>query len=1071
MKKKYTLIKYLIFFILIIPLQGFCQVMDTPVDINNTGNLRFIENKSQWEKNILFKADISNGAVFLENNCFTFVFKDMEAISKLMEFKTKPSDQRPVLTPADFNIKCHAYKVCFMNAKEDAIITANQSDKGYFNYYPGNDPAHWASNVKSFRAVTYKNLYEKTDMTIYENDSRLKYDFVLHPGADISNIQIKIEGAEKVFIRDGNLIIKTSVNEVTELSPVSFQGSASDKKNIACKFILNDNVITFNFPDGYDETLDLTIDPTLIFSTYSGSTIDNWGFTATFDSQGNVYSGGIAFGTGYPTSVGAYQENFGGGEGSYYDGCDVAIIKYDSSGTQRLWATYLGGSSEDLPHSMIVNDLDELVIYGTTGSSDFPVTPGAYDVTFNQGDSIIYDYVLLFSHGIDIFVSKLSTDGSQLLASTFVGGTKNDGMNFPSVLSHNYGDGARGEIMTDKNNYIYVVSTTNSINFPVTQGSFQTNAGGGGQDGCVFKLNSNLSDMIWSSYLGGSGNDAAYGIVLDDNNNVYVTGGTTSSNFPTTTGVLYPVYHDSIDGFITKVSTNGNSILKSTFYGSNAYDQSYLIERDKSDNIYVYGQTMASGSTFIYNAAWASPNSGMFVSKMNANLNTLVWSTVFGTGSGVPNISPTAFHIDLCNKIYISGWGGSLSGFGGTAGLPITSDAFQTVTDNNDYYFLVISDDASSMTYGSFFGSPLSQDHVDGGTSRFDRKGRIYQSVCAGCGNHDDFPTTPGAWSNTNNSANCNNAVIKFDFLPNQVVAIANAFANDTGCVHYNYDFINNSNGVSYIWNFGDGSPLNTQVSPTHIYTNQGTYYVSLIATDLATCNISDTLLIKLDVFPSPFVNLGNDTCVETGITLDAGQGPDYVYSWSNGDTLQTINVYTTGSYYVEVFSGQDSTCISYDTVFVGIIPSPIISLSNDTLVSDIPEGNQWYDSNGVISGADEDTYVPTVSGNYYVIVTDTSGCISDTSNIIFVLITDLGSLTSDINSVQIFPNPASNKLQIETTQKSFIEILNLQGQIIKSFNSYESHTNVDISTLARGMYFVKVKTKNGIIVKKFVKE
>jgi gliding motility-associated-like protein len=868
----------------------FTQVLFAQISLpKHSGSIEFIENKNQWEKNILYKADIREGAFFLEKNCFTFVFKDMAAINKLLEYKYKSPEKCEKLTPSDYNVKCYAYKINFLNSKQDVIVTADEPKEGYYNYYTGNNKTNWSSKIKSYSAVAYKGLYEKTDLNIYENNFHLKYDITLHPGANANNIQFQYEGADKVFLRNGNLIVKTSVNEVTELSPEAFQIDGGSKVKVPCKFKLTDNILSFVFPDGYDKTKEIIIDPVLIFSTYSGSTADNWGFTATFDSHGRVYSGGIAFGTGYPVTLGAFQINFAGGEtGAYLSGCDVAIIKYDSSGTQRLWATYLGGSRNELPHSMIVDDLDELVVYGTTGSSNFPVTSGAYDQTFNGGDSIAYDFnSIKFSHGIDIFVSKLSADGTQLLASTYIGGTKNDGMNYPSVLSKNYADGARGEIMTDANNNVYVVSTTNSVDFPVTPGAFQPTSGGGGQDGVVFKMDANLSNLIWSSYLGGNGSDAVYGIVLDDNDNVYVTGGTTSTNFPTTSGVLHPNYMGNpSDGFITKISANGNSILKSTYYGSNAYDQSYLIETDKNGNIYVFGQTAATGNTFIYNAAWATPNGGQFISKINSDLNTLIWSTAFGTGSGGPDISPTAFLVDLCGKIYLSGWGGpNINGFGGTAGLPITPNAFQNTTDNNDYYFLVISDDASSLIYATYFGSPHALEHVDGGTSRFDRNGRIYQGVCAGCGGWDDFPTTPGAWSTTNNSTNCNNGVIKFDFMLPLIIAGFDIPA--VGCAPYNAYFHNTSSmsgGIinTCFWSFGDGG-TSTQYDPSHIYTQSGIFNVMLVVSDTGSCNLSDTITKQvvvlnnsIDTLPVKYICL--DDFIQIGLL--PLPDPSITYQW-----------------------------------------------------------------------------------------------------------------------------------------------------------------------------------------------
>ena len=933
----------------------FTQVLFAQSIHQHSGSIEFIENKNQWEKNILYKADLNEGAFFLEKNCFTFLFKDMAAIDKLLEYKHEPPEKRGKLMPSDYNIKCHAYKVNFLNAKQDVIVTADEPNEGYYNYYTGNDKNNWASKVKSYSAVTYKGLYAKTDLNIYENNFHLKYDITLHPGANANDIQFQYEGADKVNLRNGNLVVKTSVNEVTELSPEAFQIGEDSKVKIPCRFKLTNNIISFVFPEGYDKTKEIIIDPILIFSTYSGSLADNWGFTATFDSRGRVYSGGIAFGTGYPVTAGAFQINFAGGEtGAYLSGCDVAIIKYDSSGTQHLWATYLGGSRNDLPHSMIVNDLDELVVYGTTGSSNFPVTSGAYDQIFNGGDSIAYDFnSIKFSHGIDIFVLKLSADGTQLLASTYVGGTKNDGMNYPSVLSHNYADGARGEIMTDENNNVYVVSTTNSVDFPVTSSAFQPTSGGGGQDGVVFKMDANLSNLIWSSYLGGNGHDAAYGIVLDGNDNVYITGGTSSANFPTTPGVLHPNYMgNSSDGFITKISTNGNSILKSTYYGSDAYDQSYLIERDKNGYIYVFGQTAAAGNTFIYNAAWATPNGGQFISKMNPDLNTLIWSTAFGTGSGGPDISPTAFLVDLCGKIYLSGWGGpNINGFGGTAGLPVTSNAFQNTTDNNDYYFLVISDDASSLIYATYFGSPNAYEHVDGGTSRFDRIGRIYQGVCAGCGGWDDFPTTPGAYSTTNGSTNCNNAVIKFDFM--SPLLVADFEIPSVGCAPYNAYFHNTSDmsgGVitNCFWSFGDGG-TSAQYNPSHIYTQSGVYSVMLVVSDTGSCNLSDTIIKQVvvldnsaDTLPIKNICLGDFTQIgllplpdssityqwipATDLSNDTISNPyanpvnttNYILFISNGICTDTIHQ-KVEVYLLTVDAGPDTTICSGNILLTAI--------------------------------------------------------------------------------------------------------------------------------------------------------
>ena len=961
------------------------------------GNLEFIENKNQWDENVLYKSEICGGAVFLGKNGFTFAFKDLKAVKKIQQYKTLPPDKREKLLPSDFIINHHAYKINFLNAKPDVNVVANEQKAGCYNYFIGNDKNKWASKVKSYRSVTYKELYAKTDLCIYENNFLMKYDFTLQPGADINNIKLQYEGVDVIAIREGNIYIKTSVNEVTELSPEAYQYKGKNKVQVECKYKLTGNILSFEFPKGYDKTKELIIDPTLIFSTYSGSTVDNWGFTATYDTYGNAYSGGVAFGTGFPVSTGAYQVNYGGGDvGSGY-GCDISIIKYDSSGTQRLWATYLGGSANELPHSMIVNEQNELVLFGTTGSLNYPVTAGAYDQSFNGGDNITYDGAIIFSNGIDIFVSKLSEDGTQLVASTFVGGTKNDGMNYPSILSKNYADGARGEVMTDANSNVYIVSTTNSIDFPVTSGAFQTTAGGGDQDGCVFKLNANLSSMIWASYLGGNGNDATYGIVLDDNKNVYVTGGTASANFPVTSGALHTSYlGGNSDGYISEISANGNSILNSTYYGSDAYDQSYLIDIDNSNNIYVYGQTAATGTTMIYNATWNKPNGGQFVSKINSSLNSLAWSTTFGTGNGGPDISPTAFLVDICNKIYMTGWGGpNTNGFGGTAGLPITSDAFQSTTDNNDYYLLVINDDASSLIYATYFGSPNSNDHVDGGTSRFDRQGRIYQSVCAGCGSFDDFPTTPGAWSNTNNSTNCNNALFKFDFEMPMVIA---DFLPPDACISENNYFqntstVSNSADATYQWSFGDGATSALE-NPYHSYSLPGVYYVTLIVENTGACNSIDTVIKQVTVY-SITLNACNDTTMCQGsVTLDANSSgtatnfiwsdtPDFTNILNNPTTDSSVVVSTnvSATYYIQALNQH---CSKIDSVHVyianvnvniqpGITPT-CKNMCNGQITLTVTGGTSPYDYQWS-NGSHTQTLNNLCEGNYTITITDANHC------------------------------------------------------------------------------------------------
>ena len=276
----------------------------------------------------------------------------------------------------------------------------------------------------------------------------------------------------------------------------------------------------------------------------------------------------------------------------------------------------------------------------------------------------------------------------------------------------------------------------------------------------VFKLDYSLSNLLWSTYIGGSGDDAVYSIDIDNNYNVYAAGGTNSTDIKTSPNAFHKNYQGgSADGFVVKISADGSTLLDATYFGSPNYDQAYAVKLDKSFYPYIAGQTKASGSSLIYNAGYKTPNSGQFLAKLTPALDTIKWSTVFGTGNGRPNISISAFAVDICNKIYLAGWGREWADFSdtitwdninGTKNMDITPDAIQKQTDGEDFYIMVMDKDASQLYYATYFGELhydscffSGHDHVDGGTSRFDKKGNIYESACASCGACQHFPTYP----------------------------------------------------------------------------------------------------------------------------------------------------------------------------------------------------------------------------------------------------------------------------------------------------------------------------------------
>lgn len=890
--------------------------------------LEFIENKGQWTAPFLYRSSSSHGEVFLENGGFTFVIGDAANQNRIHELEHRKSGGQAVL-------RYHAYKLLFDGGNTQPQTEGKKQQTHYYNYFLGNDEARWKSGLHPFLAVDYREVYPGIDVHVASQSENLKYDFIVAPGADPSLIRLRVEGADGLGVKNGRLQIRTSVGVVEELAPEAFQYSNGTRKKVDCRYRVKGDLVTFDLPDDYDHSVPLIIDPTVIFATFTGSSYDNFGFTATYDAAGHFYAGGIVSntngGTGYPTTTGAFQVAFGGGSGTDGSGfaCDMAITKFNPTGNALIYSTYIGGVSNDQPHSMVVDTAGNLIIAGRTYSNNYPVSTGAFDNSFNTG--------------ADLVVTKLNATGSALIGSTYVGGSGDDGVNVnanPAIranLLHNHGDDARSEVIIDNTGNIYVAASTQSTNFPLQNATQSSNAGG--QDAVVFKLNSTLTTLLWSTYMGGSANDAAYVLALDTaQTSLYVAGGTASNNFPMPAGGFWPTYQGgTVDGFLLRFQ-NGPSypVQKGTFVGQAAYDQCYGVQVDLQNSVYVMGQS--AGGTFpVSPGVYSNPNSSQFIAKFDSTLATKIYSTVFGSGAvNDVNISPVAFLVDTCQNVYISGWGGALAGAAGTTtnGMPVTADAQQGTTDGQDFYFIVLSKNAVSLLYGSFLGAVNVQEHVDGGTSRFDKNGVVYQAICGGCGGQS-FPTTPGSWSPTNGSINCNLTAVKIAFNLGSVDADFSVSPSNKGCPPFTVTFNNNSsNATIYDWNFGPGQGGSAAVSPTHTYTTPGTYVVRLIASNPNACRTLDTafttIVVDTNSVNSDFSYKVLDSCgpfrVQFTNTSAYGSTPgspgftkfDWIFGDNTTSTLVNpgIHIYPdSGTYIVQLIMRDSTACNSPDTV------------------------------------------------------------------------------------------------------------------------------------------------------------
>lgn len=913
----------------------------------NYSNIEFIENKGQWDKNVKYKGDLSNGALFLEKDGYTVLQHNADDLKNISDFYHA---HRPITKDETLILRSHAYKVKFLNASSQYKQIPDKKLSYFNNYFIGNDQEKWAADCKLYQAVTYENIYPNVDVRYYTSNQNVKYDIIVKPGADINKIALQYNGTDNLKIKAEELNIKTSVAETKELSPYSYQIINGIKTDVKVRYKLSGNILTFKI-ENYNNKEVLVIDPTLIFSTFTGSVADNWGYTATPGPNGSFISGGIVFGTGYPVTAGAFQTTFQGGVNDEGIGVyDIGIMKFSSNGANRDYATYLGGSGNEQPHSLIADAAGNVVIAGRTNSANFPTTVA----TFGSGGNY------------DIFITKLNATGTGIIGSRKFGGSGIDGINIRSKyaaptggesIRRNYGDDSRSEVIIDGSGNIILASCTQSADFLTTAGVFQGTNGGGRQDGVIVKVSPDISSVLFSTYLGGIDDDAAFVLSINPSNgNIYVGGGTVSNNFPGTNGSsLFPSFQAGVcDGFVSIINPTATSLIKSTYIGTDGADLVYGIQFDKFGFPYIMGTT--TGAWPILNAAFNQLGGKQFISKLQPDLSAWVYSTVFGPNALTPNISPVAFLVDKCQNVYVSGWGGSVNTSGTpnypnatTTGLPVTPDALKASTDGSDFYFFVLERNATSQLYGSFFGQTGGNngEHVDGGTSRFDASGIIYQALCANCGGGAAFPTTPGVVAPSNGSQNCNLAAVKIAFnlagILTSVQSSINGIPRDTsGCVPLTVDF-NDTIGIAqkYIWSFGDGSASVTTTVPTvaHTYNNVGTYNVTLIAIDSLSCNISDTAYTsirvrnddailgfvptKLPPCQSFTYQFANTSFVPTGKPFKNNS-----FKWNFGDNTtpiitgnQTINhVYAgPGTYKVKLFLVDTNFCNEPDSLEIEV--------------------------------------------------------------------------------------------------------------------------------------------------------
>lgn len=592
-------------------------------------------------------------------------------------------------------------------ASGHASVSGDDQLPGVSNYYVGSDPAQWHTQIPNYARVKYAEVYPGIDMIYYGNQQHLEYDFIVAPGADPGRIAMDFKGVDSVTVNEaGDLVLAATGGSVVQHKPVIYQEIDGERRIVAGRYAVDGKRASFEIAS-YDRSRPLVIDPTLAYATFFGGKDFDHGNGIAVDSQGNAYVVSFFYRSDLPVACAddfaCFWDPPPMGEG------DVVIGKLNRDGSQLIYGTVFGGRSKDVGRSIAVDARGNAYVTGLTRSADFPTTRGAvrsrlgegavqnaFVTRFNafgqldystylggsasdDGRAIAVDsrdnaYVTGYASSGDFpttpravqrklaglqnaFVTKLNTNGTGLVYSTFLGGDNYD-----------FGDA----IAVDQAGSAYVTGTTYGIfrsSFPVTGNAYQTASSGSG-DVFVSKLSPDGASLVYSTFLGGTGYDGARGIAVDSGGNAYVTGFTQSAAFPTTTGAARTTLSGTEDAFVTKLNSKGSGLVYSTYLGGSGNDAGSGIAVSSNGYAYVTGFTQSADFPTTTDAIQKAGSTGVmqpFVAVLNMAGTKLSYSTCLGGSNGD---GAAAIAVDSGNNAYVTG-------FTNSADFPVTSKAWR----------------------------------------------------------------------------------------------------------------------------------------------------------------------------------------------------------------------------------------------------------------------------------------------------------------------------------------------------------------------------------------------------------
>ncbi|MFH1843452.1 MAG: FG-GAP-like repeat-containing protein [bacterium] len=680
---------------------GFSLLSSPPMAVASG----FIENRGQVDQTVRYYVPGAQAAIYFTAEAVVLDLKD-PAAEQTPAFERGPGPHDPDRELAGpVTRRGCAVWLSFEDTNPSPVIEARGREETRYNFLLGSDPARWRTDVPVFSELVYHDLWPGIDLVCRVDGGDFTYEFSCRPGVDPGRARFLYEGAERVTMDPGGFRrIETSLGTLFDDPPVA--GKQKGRIALAGKASPSDQD-----PGAQSKSLPL------VWSALLGGSGTDMAFLVSDDSAGYIIVAGMTTSADFPTTPGAYDQ-------TYASGNDVFVVKLHPSGTAISWGTFIGGASSDEPLDIALDGSNNIVLSGYTGSSDFPTTTGAYDQSFN-GSAPVYH---------DVFVFKLSSSGSSLLWSTFLGGNARE-----------WGEG----VVLDGTNYVIVTGSTESFDFPATPGSYDEILSSH-SDIFISKFDATCSSLLYSTFIGCTGDwDHGYDIALDSSHNIVVVGWAGNSSFPTTPGTFDPTWNGSgvyDDAVLFKMNPLLNGLVYSTFLGGTAGDVAYRVLLDTSQQPIVFGHTSSSDFPTTSGAYDTSYNGGgdFFVCKATADASVLLWCTYVGGSSYEPLWN------DKCGLALDGAGNPWVTGDTESDDFPTTVGAFDEDRNNSggteDAFFAKISSTGSSLLYGSFLGGS-SYDHGFGVTLAAD--GDV---ILVGSAGGDDFPATPGSFGIPENS-------------------------------------------------------------------------------------------------------------------------------------------------------------------------------------------------------------------------------------------------------------------------------------------------------------------------------